>query len=321
MATKALKIGGKTLGEGEATFIIAEIGINHNGDVGLAKKIIDVAVDAGADAVKFQKRTVDVVFPQADLDKPREVPRWLLEKAIERGVLPKASVKRLKATDFKDTRNGDQKYALEFTKKEYKEIDKYCKEKGILWFASPWDEASVDFLEVFNPPAYKVASASLTDDGLLRHMRSKKHPIILSTGGCTMKYIRHAVKILGTKELIVMQCTAAYPKVESPQSLAAINLACINTYKKEFPGILIGFSGNDSGSIMAFAAVVLGSVAVEKHLTLERSLWGSDQASSVEPPNFRTMCRWIRDYRHALGDGVKCILPEEEEAMKKLRRK
>lgn len=321
MATKGVSIGKKKVAPGEPTFIVAEIGINHNGDVELAKRMIDVAVEAGADAVKFQKRTVPVVFSEAELDKPRDVPQTLLEKAIARGVLPGSSISRLKASKFKDTRNGDQKHALELTKKEYKEIDKYCKEKGILWFASPWDEASVDFLEAFNPPAYKVASASLTDDGLLKHIRSKRRPVILSTGAATLPMIKHAVDVLGKRELIILHCTAAYPKSESVQSLAALNLACIPLLQEEFPDVPIGFSGNDSGSIMTFAAAVLGAVMIEKHLTLERGMWGSDQASSIEPPNFKALSRWVRDYSHALGSGVKSISAEEEEVMKKLRRK
>lgn len=321
MTTRGVRIGGKKVSLGEPTFIVAEIGINHNGDVDLAKKMIDVAVEAGADAVKFQKRTVPVVFSQAELDKPREVPRILLEHAIRRGVLPRASIKRLKTSKYKDTRNGDQKYALELNKREYKEIDRYCKEKGILWFASPWDEESVDFLEAFKPPAYKVASASLTDDGLLKHIRSKGRPVILSTGAATLPMIKRAVAILGKKNLVILQCTAAYPKIESVQSLAALNLECIPTLQKNFPGVPVGFSGNDSGSVMTFAATVLGAVMIEKHLTLERGMWGSDQASSIEPPNFKTLCHWIRDYRHALGDGIKKISVEEEEVMKKLRRK
>lgn len=321
MAVPSVKIGPKTVGKGHPTFIIAEIGINHNGDIDLAKRLIDVAVDCGADAVKFQKRTVDVVFSKEELEKPREVPRALLEKAIERGVLHKATIKRLKDSDFQDTRNGDQKYALEFSKREYKEIDKYCKQKKVLWFASPWDEASVDFLEQFDVPAHKVASASLTDDGLLKHMKKTKKPIILSTGGSSVEQIRHAVDILGTKNLVILHCTAAYPKDETQRGLEVFNLAVIPAFENAYPTVPIGFSGNDSGSIMTFAAVALGAVMVEKHLTLDRGLWGSDQGSSIEPPNFKNLCKWIRDYHIAKGDGVKVVYVEEIEVMKKLRRK
>ena len=311
---------GTPVGADEPTFIIAELGINHNGDIAIAKKLIDVAVDAGADAVKFQKRTVDVVFTPEELAKPREVPRWLLEAAIERGVLPPESVKRLQKSNFTDTTNGDQKYALEFTHEEYEEIDRYCQEKKILWFASPWDEGSVDFLEVFNPPAYKIASASLTDDGLLKHIRSKGRPVILSTGMSDMEMIRHAVSLLDPANLVILQCTGAYPK-DPEQILPMVNLRVMDTYRKEFPNVPVGFSGNDPGIVPTFAAVAMGATMIEKHLTLERGMWGSDQGSSVEPSPFKSLCTWIRQHYVARGDGIKKIYPEEAEVAKKLRRK
>ena len=311
---------GRPVCEGEPAFIVAEIGINHNGDTELAKKLIDVAVEAGADAVKFQKRTVDTVYSKEELEKPREVPRWFLDAAVVRGVLPQESIERLNKSDFKDTRNGDQKYGLELTKEEYREIDRYCAKKGILWFASPWDEASVDFLEQFNPPAYKVASASLTDDGLLNYMRSKGRPIILSTGMSDMPMVCHAVEVLGTKDLILLQCTGAYPK-DPDQILPMINLRVMDTYKKEFPSVPVGFSGNDPGIVPTFAAVAMGAVMIEKHIRLERGMWGSDQGSSVEPGPFRSLCAWIRQHHLTRGDGVKIIYPEEAESAKKLRLK
>ena len=245
----------------------------------------------------------------------------MIDHAIARGVLPQGSVARLTTSDFKDTRNGDQKYALEFTKEEYAEIDRYCKEKGILWFASPWDEDSVDFLEEFNVPAYKIASASLTDDGLLRHIRSKERPVILSTGMSDLSMVRHAVKVLGTDGLIVLQCTGVYPKEETGRVLPMINLRALHTLQGEFPNVPIGFSGNDSGIVPTFAAVVMGAALIEKHLTLERGMWGSDQGSSVEPSAFATMCRWVREHHISLGDGQKVIFPEEIDVIKKLRRK
>ncbi len=318
---RTVTIANRSVGADSPTFIIAELGINHNGDLELAKKLIDVAVKAGADAVKFQKRTVDVVFSQDELNKPREVPRGILERAIGRGVLPEESVTRLRETDFKDTRNGDQKYALELTRGEYADIDAYCRKQGILWSASPWDEGSVDFLQDFDIPFYKIASASLTDDDLLRRVRATGKPVVLSTGGSTMAQIRHAVKVLGEHDLVLLHCTAAYPKAESERVLSVINLKCIETLRQEFPGIPIGFSGNDSGRIPAFAAAVMGAVMLEKHLTLERGMWGSDQASSMEPLSFIDLCRWVRDHRLALGDGVKTVYPEEVEVMQKLRRK
>lgn len=316
-----VSIAHKIVGHSEPVFIVAELGINHNGDVELAKKLIDKAVEAGADAVKFQKRTVDVVFSQEEREKPRDVPRFLIEQAIARGALSKESVARLSATDFKDTRNGDQKHALEFSKDEYAEIDRYCKEKGILWFASPWDEDAVDFLEEFNVPAYKIASASLTDDGLLRHIRSKGRPVILSTGMSDLAMVRHAVEVLGEGDLVVLQCTGVYPKAESERMLSMINLRGIQTLQKEFPDVPVGFSGNDPGIVPTFAAVAMGAALIEKHLTLERGMWGSDQASSVEPGPFASLCRWVREHHIALGNGEKNIHPEEIDVMKKLRRK
>lgn len=317
----SVQIRNKPVGDGHPVFIIAELGINCNGSVDLAKKLIDVAVKAGADAVKFQKRTVDIVFSQEERDKPREIPRWLLEAAIKREVLPEESIERLLKTDFKNTRNGDQKYALEFSKREYAEIDAYCREHGILWSASPWDEASVDFLEQFDVPFYKVASASLTDDKLLERMRSKGKPVVLSTGGSTMEQIHHAVGVLGRKNLFILHCTAAYPKAESDRVLSVINLDCIHTLSREFPDVPIGFSGNDSGRVPAFAAVAMGAVMLEKHLTLNREMWGSDQASSIEPNDFIQLCEWTRVFHTARGDGIKTVYPEEVEVMKKLRRK
>jgi len=316
-----VRIGQKIVGPGHPTFIIAELGINPNGDMALAKKLIDIAAKAGADAVKFQKRTIPVVFSKEELEKPREVPRWLLEKAIGRKVLPKESVARLRASDFKDTRNGDQKYALEFSELEHAELDAYCRRKGIMWSASPWDEDSVDFLAKFDVPFYKVASASLTDDGLLRHIRSKGKPVVLSTGGSTMDQIRHAVLVLGRKDLVLLHCTAAYPKAESARVLEVINLRCIPKLAEEFSDVPVGFSGNDSSRLPTYAAAVLGAVMIEKHLADNRIMWGSDQASSMEPAEFAELCEWVRNLPLALGDGVKRVYPEEAEVMKKLRRK
>jgi len=315
----SIVIGKKKVGLGYPTFIIAELGINHNGDVALAKDLIDAAVSCGADAVKFQKRTVPVVFGTALNDK-REVPRDLLEKAIARGVLPPDSVTRLRATDFGDTHNGDQKWALEFTHDEYAEIDRYCAEKGIMWSASPWDEASVDFLAEFEVPFYKVASASLTDDELLRHIRSKGKPVVLSTGGSSTEQIRHAVDEVGKDDLILLHCTAAYPKLFNAESRAHINLRAIGTLRSTFPTVPVGFSSNDGTRVPAFGAAALGAVMVEVHLTLSHKMWGSDQASSMEPVWFRDLCEWIRGFEECMGDGIKVVYPEEIEVMKKLRR-
>ena len=240
--TKTVRIGDKVIGDGHPCFIIAEIGINHNGSVELAKKMIDIASATGCDAVKFQKRTVDVVYTKEELARER--------KSI-----------------FGNT-NGDLKRGLEFGKKEYKEIDKYCKKKNIIWFASCWDEGSVDFIEQFNPPCYKIASASLTDDKLLKYTKSKKKPIILSTGMSTMKQIRHAVEVLGERNLIIMHCTSTYPS-----DADETNLRVIQTFKKEF-NCPIGYSGHERGITPSIIAAALGANAVERHITTDRTNWG-----------------------------------------------
>jgi N-acetylneuraminate synthase len=320
MAAEVL-IGGRRVGDNHPTFVIAELGINANGDVDEAKKLIDTAIKCGADAVKFQKRTVSSVFTKAELDKPREVPRWLLEKAIERGVLPEENRCRLLETDFKDTRNGDQKYALEFTNNEFSDIDHYCSQKGIMWSASPWDEESVDFLDQHGVPFYKIASASVTDDGLLRHIRRKGRPIIMSTGACTHEMVLHAVEVLGQQDLVILQCTAAYPQAGSEEVLATMNLDYILTLKREYPGVPIGFSGNDPDRRPTELAIGKGATVIEKHLTLNRIKWGSDQASSTEPQDFKEIVDTARIHDRARGDGVKRIYPAEEAVMKKLRRK
>ena len=286
--SKAVTIGNHVIGDGQPCFIIAEIGINHNGSVELAKKMIDIAVTTGCDAVKFQKRTVDVVYTKEELAKER--------KSV-----------------FGET-NGDLKRGLEFGEKEYKEIDKYCKEKGILWFASCWDEGSVDFIDKFNPPCYKIASASITDDNLLRHTKSKGKPIILSTGMSTMEEIRHAVSILGEDNLIIMHCTSTYPS-----NADEMNLRVIETFKKEF-SCPIGYSGHERGITPSVLAVAIGANVVERHITTDRTNWGSDQAASLETAGLYHMVRDIRQTPILLGDGVKVVYPREIPIIEKLRR-
>jgi len=319
----------RRVGHNEKVFIVAEIGINHNGSVEIAKKLIDVAVSAGCDAVKFQKRTIPIVYSSSanydpgSLTKPRQVNKDVLVNAVKRGVLSDESVNRLESSSFENSTNGDLKWALEFTREEYSQIDLYCREKGILWFASPWDEESVDFLEEFNPPCHKIASPCLTDDGLLRYIRSKGRPIILSTGMSNMNMIRHAISVLGgTNSLVVLHCTSVYPQTLNAGSeiLEMINLRCIENLRNQL-SVDTGFSSHDSGIVPTFAAVAMGACIVEKHITLERSMWGSDQASSIEPEELRTLCRWIREFEIAKGDGVVQIYPQEVEVMRKLRRK
>lgn len=285
---KTVTIKNKKIGDGFPCFIIAEIGINHNGSLDLAKKMIDIAVTTGCDAVKFQKRTIDVVYTPEELAKER--------KSV-----------------FGNT-NGDLKRGLEFGVKEYKEIDRYCKEKGILWFASCWDEDSVDFMERFNPPCYKIASASLTDDNLLKHTKSKGKPIFLSTGMSTMEEIRHAVSILGEDNLVIMHCTSTYPSNSDE-----MNLRVIETFKKEF-SCPIGYSGHERGITPSVLAVALGANTVERHITIDRTNWGSDQAASLETAGLYHMVRDIRQTPVLLGDGVKVVYPRELPIIDKLRR-
>ena len=286
--SKTVTIGNHVIGDGYPCFIIAEIGINHNGSVELAKKMIDIAVTTGCDAVKFQKRTVDVVYTKEELAKER--------KSV-----------------FGNT-NGDLKRGLEFCEKEYKEIDRYCKEKGILWFASCWDEEAVDFIDEFNPPCYKIASASITDDNLLRHTKSKGKPILLSTGMSTMEEIRHAVSILGEDNLVIMHCTSTYPS-----NADEMNLRVIETFKKEF-SCPIGYSGHERGITPSVLAVAIGATVVERHITTDRTNWGSDQAASLETAGLYHMVRDIRQTPVLLGDGVKVVYPRELPIIEKLRR-
>ena len=293
---KIVKIGDKPVGDGQPTFIIAEIGINHNGSIDTAKSLIDVAVKCGCDAVKFQKRTVDVVYTKKELAAPR-------------------------ANPFGPT-NGDLKRGLEFGQKAYEIIDEYCKKKGIMWFASCWDEESVDFIDQFNPPCYKIASPSLTDDELLKHTRSKGKPIILSTGMSHLGMIKHALEVLGREELVIMHCTSAYPQKveEGDHGLGIINLQAIRTLEKELQ-LPIGFSSHDTGIIPCYASVIMGACAIEKHITLYRAMWGSDQAVSIEPNDLEKLCRMVREFAFIKGNGVISIYPEEIPIMEKLRRK
>lgn len=286
---KHVKISNRKVGHDEPVFFIAEIGINHNGDINIAKKLIDVAVDAGVDAVKFQKRTVDIVYTPEALSALRESP-------------------------FGKT-NGDLKRGLEFGQKEFKEIDDYCKQKGIIWFASCWDEDAVDFIDQFKPPVYKIASASLTDHNLLRHTKSKKKPVILSTGMSDMSMVKKAVDVLGKKDLIVMHSVSTYPALHTD-----LNLNCIVTLRDEL-GLPTGYSGHEVGVTPALNAAVLGACVIERHITLDRSMWGSDQSASLEPYGLKKLVTYIRQFEESRGDGVKRIIDAEVPVMKKLRRK
>jgi N-acetylneuraminate synthase len=284
----SVKIGKNSVGDGQPCYVIAEIGINHNGDIALAKKLINVAAASGCDAVKFQKRTVNVVYTAAELAKPRESP-------------------------FGET-NGDLKRALEFGEDDYEEIDRYCREIGITWFASCWDEASVDLIDRFKVSCYKIASASLTDDNLLRHTRAKGKPIILSTGMSSVEQIDHAVEVLGKHDLILMHTTSTYPS-----AVTELNLKAIVTLKGRY-GLPVGYSGHEVGVASSVAASVLGACAVERHITLDRAMWGSDQAASLEPQGITRLVRDIHACESAMGDGVKRVYDSELPIRAKLRR-
>lgn len=287
--SKVVKIGNYNVGDLSHCFIIAEIGINHNGDVELAKKLIKIAHDNGVDAVKFQKRTVDVVYTKHELEMERPNP-------------------------FGQT-NGDLKRGLELGYDEYLEIDRYCKELNMLWFASCWDEQSVDFIEQFNPPCYKIASASLTDDDLILYIKSKNRPILLATGMSTQEEIDHALDILGQDNLVLMHCTSTYPSQESE-----LNLKVIPNYIEKY-SCPIGYSGHEKGVFPSVLAASMGACAIERHITTDRTLWGSDHPASLEPEGLRRLVRDIRLLNIIKGDGNKVVYDSELPIIKKLRRK
>lgn len=287
--TRETRVGSRLVGDGHPVYIIAEVGINHNGDIGLAKQLIDAAVDAGVDAVKFQKRTPELCVPPEQQDKMRDTP-WGYITYL------------------------DYRHKVEFGQEEYEEIDAYCKKRGIDWFASVWDEPSVDFLEQFEPTAVKIPSASLTDHDLLRHARSMGRPMIVSSGMSTMEQIEQAVEVLGQEDLVLCHSTSTYPC--EPEEL---NLQVIETLRERFE-CPIGYSGHEVGLVPSAVAVALGACSVERHITLDRAMWGSDQAASVEPGGFRKLVKYIRVTEQALGDGVKRVYESELPARDKLRR-
>jgi N-acetylneuraminate synthase len=288
--TREIKIGNKSVGDGHPAYVIAEIGINHNGDMNIARQMIDAAVHAGADAVKFQKRTPDVATPPDQQKQMRETP-WGYISYLE------------------------YRYKVEFDYDQYCEIDKYCKQEGIAWMVSVWDEPSVDFMEKFDTPAYKIPSASLTDSKLIRKARATGKPLILSSGMSTMEQIHKGVDCAGMDHLALMHCTSTYPC--EPEEL---NLKMMETLRAEFPTLPIGYSGHEVGLVPSAVAVALGACMVERHLTLDRAMWGSDQAASVEPGGFERLVKYIRVTEAALGDGVKKVYESEKGSMKKLRR-
>ena len=285
---KSVTIGDRAVGPGEPTFVVAEIGINHNGSVETAKRLIEVAKSAGCDAVKFQKRTIDVVYSPEDLARPRESPFG--------------------------TTNGDLKRALEFGYAEYAEIHRYCQSIGMLWFTSCWDKGSVDFIEQFTPPCYKIASPCLTDDDLLRHHRRTGRPALLSTGMSTIEQIDHAAEVLGHENLLLLHCTSTYPA-----NLEELNLRVISTLLSRYD-VPVGYSGHEVLVYTTLAAVVLGACLVERHVTLSRAMWGSDHAASIETQGINKLVGYIRSTEVALGDSVKRVVAREVDVMKKMRR-
>lgn len=286
--SRTVKIGKHIIGEGHPLYIIAEIGINHNGDLDLAKRLIDAAVLAGCDAVKFQKRTPELCVPLQQREIMKETP-WGLMTYME------------------------YRHRVEFGQSEYEEINDYSRERNIDWFPSCWDQPSVDFIEQFEPVCYKIASASLTNDELLKHINAQGRPIILSTGMSTMEEIHHAVSILEQERLLIAHCTSTYPC--PPEEL---NLSMIRTLHREF-NCPIGYSGHEVGLQTSYATVVLGASFIERHITLDRAMWGSDQAASVEPAGLMRLVRDIRVIEKALGDGVKQVYESELPGRLKLR--
>jgi N-acetylneuraminate synthase len=286
---RELKIGKRMVGDGQPAYIVGEIGINHNGDIEVAKQLIDLAKWAGADAVKFQKRTPELAVPPDQRDKMRETP-WGYISYL------------------------DYRYKVEFSEEQYRQIDAHCKQKGLDWFVSVWDESSVDFMEAFDTPCYKIPSASLTDHSLLKRVKKTGKPIVLSTGMSTMDQIKDSVEVVGAQNLMLTHTTSTYPC--EPEEL---NLRMIHTLREAFP-VPVGYSGHEVGLVISAVAVALGACLVERHITLDRAMWGSDQAASVEPGGLQKLVKYIRVTEQALGDGKKRVYESEQPSLKKLRR-
>lgn len=288
---KNIRIKEKIISDTSPVFFVAEIGINHNGSLENAKRLIDMAYLCGVDAVKFQKRTPEICVPEHKKQQIYETP-W--------GDIPYIEYKK----------------KVEFGEKEYREIDTYCKNKNMLWFASPWDIPSVDFLENFNVPCYKIASAKLTDRELLEKIRDLKKPIFLSLGMSTEEEIQKAIEILKNNDLILMHSNSTYPAPDSD-----LNLNYIKTLKKNNPEYIIGYSGHELGISASLIAVQLGAKVIERHITLDRAMWGSDQAASIEFSGLRRLIRDISKLEIWKGDGIKRVTESELRIRDKLRNK
>jgi N-acetylneuraminate synthase len=285
----SISLGDRVVGPDQPVYVIGEIGINHNGEIAIAKALIDVAADAGCDAVKFQKRTPELCVPIEQQSKMRQTP-------------------------WGEMTYLDYKHRVEFGEAEYAAIADHAAARGIQWFASPWDVPSVLFLEEFDVPTHKVASASLTDDELLHALAATGKPLIVSTGMSTLEEIDHAMEVLSGTELILMHSTSTYPCPAEESNLRTI------TSLRDRYRVPVGYSGHEKGLQISVAAVALGAVAVERHITLDRTMWGSDQAASIEPQGVRGLLRDIRIVETALGDGKKRVFPGEEEPRARLRR-
>jgi N-acetylneuraminate synthase len=285
-----IQIGDRLVGDGQPVYIAAEIGINHNGELDIARELIDVAARTGCDAVKFQKRTPELCVPLEQRNK-------------------------LRSTPWGEMTYMEYRERVEFGAAEYASIDDHCKARGVAWFASPWDEESVSFLDEFDPPAYKVASATLTDEPLLKSLRSTGRTVVLSTGMSSLEEVDQAVDHLGgTDNLLITHCTSSYPC--PPEEL---NLRMIETLKERY-SCPIGYSGHEIGLPTTVAAVALGACYVERHITLDRAMWGSDHAASVEPGGFERLVKYVRVTEAALGDGEKQVYESERPLMQRLRR-
>ena len=289
MKVKPVKIGNKLVGPGHPCYIIAEIGINHNGDIEIAKQLIEISAEAGCNAVKFQKRTPELCVPIEQRNVMRETP-------------------------WGEMTYMDYRYRVEFDENQYSLLAEFASSLGLDLFASPWDVDSVDFLEKMKHPVIKVASASITDIELLKKISSKKIPVIMSTGMSTMQEIEKAVETLGTDNLLIAHSTSAYPC--EPKEL---NLKMIPVLQEKF-GVPVGYSGHETGLQTTVAATVLGACFVERHVTLDRSMWGSDQAASVEPQGMQKLVRDIRIVEQALGDGIKKVYDSELKPKMRLRK-
>jgi len=287
---REVSIGNRQIGDGYPVYIVGEIGINHNGDIDVAKKLMEVAKKSGADAVKFQKRTPELCVPEHQRNQMRDTP-WGYITYL------------------------DYRYKVEFDEEAYTEIDRYAKELDLDWFASSWDIPSLEFIERFDPPAHKIPSALLTDLELLRAYRATGKPLIVSTGMSTLDQIKTALELIGEENLILCHTTSSYPC--PPEEL---NLRMIQTLRDMTSQCPIGYSGHEVGLVPSAVAVAMGACLVERHITLDRAMWGSDQSASVEPQGLATLVKYIRVTERSLGDGVKRVYDSELSSLSKLRR-